>query len=548
MKSRFHLSLCVVCVFFFIALPLLVSCDNINAPKDSDLSGSLSEPDWWNDSSDASAAAGALAAADGYWTKAIGAPDRREELERMVRTSDGGYVVFAKTFTTEDWLFKIDEKGALVWQKNIFAVRSGYINSIAESPDGGLYVSGNYSNPDTDSYSYSDFLAKLDEAGNTLWSKSFNVLNSMTFTQPMAVLDDGSVVVAGYVDADNSDYRDFDVAIMKAGPAGELVWVKKLAGSGAVTDSAQDMAVTADGNIIIVGTTDGVYSEGKTRDAAAMIAKISPDGDLLWNRVYAYTGDLKSPGAGLDTVQPTSDGGFIVTGEISYTKGISAFEDRDPISRSDELVLKCDSSGNITWSKRFRNMLSVTSVHSNMLLVIVSKGYNDYLDSAIQTADGGYMLQGHSSGYNILQTPYYDYRKTDQAGWLMKLTSAGKVSWIKGYRDAFRESTSDEYSPNGYRKYNSLVLGSLREADNGDLVTGGRIVQGSSRDVLLMRTDESGAISAGGIQVYDNLTPTYVDACIAPADSDMAISDFTAGAVIDVILNTADTDCMVTDL
>ncbi|HOW81311.1 MAG TPA: hypothetical protein PK573_02015 [Spirochaetota bacterium] len=548
MKSRFFLPSCVVCAFFFIALPLLISCDNINAPEDSSLSGGLSEPEWWNDSSDASASTGALAATDGYWTKAIGTPDGREELKRMVRTSDGGYVVFAEPFTTVDWLFKIDKNGALVWQKNISAVRYGYINSIEESPDGGLYVSGSYHNSETDSSDYADFLAKLDEAGNTVWSKSFNVVKGMTFSPPMAVFNDGSVVIAAHVEAENSEYWDSDIAIMKVSPAGGFLWVKKLAGSGAVDDSVVDMAVTADGNIVLVGSTDRVYIEGKSQDEAAMIAKISPDGDLLWNRVYAYTGDLKLPKARLNTVQPTSDGGFIATGAISYIKGISAFEDRDPIDRSDVLVLKCDSSGNITWRKRFRNMLSISCVSSNMLLVVVAKGYQDDLDAAIQTADGGYMLQGHSSGHNILQTLYYDYIKTDRVGWLMKLTSTGKVSWIRGYRDAFRESTSDEYSPNGYRKYNSLVLGSLREADNGDMVAGGTIAQGNSRDVFLMKTDSKGAISSSEIKVYNNLTPTYVDACIAPADDDMVISDYTAGAVIDVILNTADTDCTVTDL
>jgi hypothetical protein len=123
-------------------------------------------------------------------------------------------------------------------------------------------------------------------------------------------------------------------------------------------------------------------------------------------------------GTGIDqanSVQQTSDGGYIVAGMVA--SDISPLEDKEPLNpysvNSDMLVVKFDSSGNVAWY----TFLGGTG--------------GENASSVKQTSDGGYIVAGRaSSAIDPLQgkdpvNPYYG--GPDML--VVELDGSGEVGW-----------------------------------------------------------------------------------------------------------------------
>ncbi|MFZ8835401.1 MAG: hypothetical protein ACO2O5_14590 [Candidatus Caldipriscus sp.] len=120
------------------------------------------------------------------------------------------------------------------------------------------------------------------------------------------------------------------------------------------------------------------------------LVKTDANGNVQWAKTYG--------GAGWDqpySVQQTSDGGYILTGETtSFGAG-----DRDIF------LIKTDANGNIQWAK-------------------IYGGTNwDQAFSVQQTSDGGYIVAGGAWSFGAGS---YDF-------FLIKTDANGKVIWGKNY-------------------------------------------------------------------------------------------------------------------
>ncbi|MCO6499805.1 MAG: hypothetical protein J5I47_05435, partial [Vicingus serpentipes] len=138
------------------------------------------------------------------------------------------------------------------------------------------------------------------------------------------------------------------------------------------------------------------------------------------------------------SVQPTSDGGYVLVGETtSYGAG-----------GQDIFVMKIDVNGNQQWTKTY----GTTAKDDGSSL------------SIIQSMDGGYLIAGHTgSGTN---------------GYVIKLGASGNIQWEK-------------------KEANTLYRGA-KELSNGDFIlTGNAYTFGSGTGVggfLLVRLSSSGAM------------------------------------------------------
>jgi hypothetical protein len=253
-------------------------------------------------------------------------------------------------------------------------------------------------------------------------------------------------------------------------------WEQTLGGDE--SDYGYSLQQTTDGGYIITGRT---YSFGNG-DSDVYLFKTDENGNEQWSQTFGGEDD-----DGGYSVQQTTDGGYIITGETSsFGNG-----------NEDVYLIKTDENGNELWSQTYGG-------ESKEI------GY-----SVQQTTDGGYIITGYteSFGEGVLEGCLI---KTDENGneqWfktyegtgrsVQQTTDGGYI--ITGRTTSFGNGQSDVYliktDENGNEQWSQTFGGELNELGNSVQQTndGGYIITGLTTsfgnggwDVYLIKTDENG--------------------------------------------------------
>ena len=194
---------------------------------------------------------------------------------------------------------KLDQKGKFLWARlgGGSLIDRGY--GVATDAAGNCYVTGHYQSTDADfggfilpnRGGYDIFTAKHDRNGKLLWVRAAGGAG-YDYGHGIAVDDAGDVVITGAVVGD-SEFGDVKVPnepgshifCAKYHADGALVWVKTA--SGKAGGSGHGVAVDAQGNIYIGGLSSGSGQFGgkplvTPKGSSAVVAKLSPQGDVLW--------------------------------------------------------------------------------------------------------------------------------------------------------------------------------------------------------------------------------------------------------------------------
>ncbi|MGB4094948.1 MAG: T9SS type A sorting domain-containing protein, partial [Bacteroidales bacterium] len=111
-------------------------------------------------------------------------------------------------------------------------------------------------------------------------------------------------------------HGDADYWIVKLNSSGDFEWQKCLGGTN--DDEANSIQQTSDGGFIVGGETlsnDGDVS-GNHGEIDAWVVKLNSSGNILWQKCLGGTGwDWEN------SIQQTSDGGFIVAGYTNSNDG-----------------------------------------------------------------------------------------------------------------------------------------------------------------------------------------------------------------------------------
>ena len=215
-------------------------------------------------------------------------------------------------------------------------------------------------------------------------------------------------------------------------------WAKTYGGS--YDDLAHSIQKTSDGGSMIVGRT---LSFGQGYDDTWAL-KLENNGEVLWQKTYGgnwadYT---------LSIHRETSDGGYIMVG---YTSSYGA-------GLADVWVIKIDSDGDIIWQKTY------------------GESETDWVASIIQTADGGYIMAGHTGPY--IPPGYTEPPDGDFDVWVVKIDSSGNIIWQKTYGgEGSDEAWSIQQTP-----------------DNKFIVAGRTNSFGVSYDFWVFKLDENGEV------------------------------------------------------
>jgi hypothetical protein len=210
--------------------------------------------------------------------------------------------------------------------------------------------------------------------------------------------------VAGYTYSNNGDitgnHGTYDAWVAKISSTGSLQWQKALGGTS--IDRAYSIQPTPDGGYIVAGETGSIDGDvtGNHGGHDAWVVKLSSTGSLQWqNSLGGTNNDIAY------SIQPTSDGGYIVAGYTMSTGGdVTGYH-----GNQDVWVVKLSSTGSLQWQK-----------------ALGGSSY-DYALGIQPTTDGGYIMVGKTystDGDVTVNHGAYD-------AWVVKLNSTGSLLWQK---------------------------------------------------------------------------------------------------------------------
>jgi len=271
---------------------------------------------------------------------------------------------------------------------------------------------------------------------------------------------DGGFIVAGETLSNDGDvsgnHGTWDAWVVKLNSLGDIEWQKCLGGTN--SDYANSIQQTSDGGFIVAGLTysyDGDVS-GNHGYSDYWVVKLNSSGNIEWQKCLGGTNDDWAY-----SIQQTSDGGFIVAGETGSNDGdVSGNQEGDGA-----WVVKLNSSGAILWQKCLG-------------------GYDwdyAYSYSIQQTSDGGFIVAGESwsnDGDVLGNHGGYDY-------WVVKLNSLGDIEWQKCLG-----GSSDDYAYSIQQTSDSgFIVAGYTWSNDGD-VSGNH----GGYDYWVVKLNSSGAI------------------------------------------------------
>jgi hypothetical protein len=270
---------------------------------------------------------------DTQWTRVYGS-EAPEYCHSGQQTSDGGYILAGSTESfgegnTDIWLVKTDAVGDTLWTKTYGGTDYDDAESVYQTNDGGYIITGYRDGPDWGHPGYM-WLLKTNPEGDTQWTKTWAAAqpDRNDFGIHVIQTSDGGYIIGGFVDFSGATYDA--IAVMKTDALGDTVWTYR---------SASLM-------YCIYETSDETYvTVGQTLNSDLILVKVDKDGDVLWEKIYGdpsnnYLDNGRS-------VQGTSDGGYIVAG--TYSMDISGSNSEG----GDAWLLKFDPEGDTSWTRTY---------------------------------------------------------------------------------------------------------------------------------------------------------------------------------------------------
>ena len=255
------------------------------------------------------------------------------------------------------------------------------------------------------------WLLKSSAVGEPQWAKEIGCLAGAPgdYADATAVqsTSDGGYVLAGGTIGCGSGANCPELTGLQCGlierldGSGAVVWARVYA-AGPRGTAINDIAATADGGFVVVGSTSDANQE-----SGALIMKLDGSGTVQWQRKLGPTAGSQ---AYFNAVRPTADGGFVAVGELD--SGASSGIGLPLIS---VLAVRLDGGGNVVWQRGF-NDVAASGVTAT-----------EHAQAVVQTADGGYAVGG--AWDSALGGP----GSCCQGALLLKLTASGSIQWQKAY-------------------------------------------------------------------------------------------------------------------
>ncbi len=426
------------------------------------------------------------------WSASIGGL-AYDDLSCIIQTThNNDYVVIGSTNSIDGdiisyhgasdvFMAKISTTGALLWTKTFGGTGTDIGKSICETPDGGFILCGSTTSTDSDitfNHGYYDaWVLKLNANGDIEWQKTYGG-TAQDESYAIKPTPDGGYIVGGITRSLNGDVTsnngESDYWVIKIDSVGTIAWQKNYGGSN--LDVLSTIEPTTDGGYIISGNTFSTNGDviGNHGGSDYWLLKINSNGAIEWQKTLGGSG-YEFCGA----IKQTNDGGFIVTGSTPSVDG----EVTISYGQGDFWVVKLDSLGTLEWQKSYGGTAQDSSYDIH------------------QTIEGGYIIAGLSYSHDIdllNNIGLADY-------WVLKINATGVPQW----QNNFGGSNNDYASYIQQTDANCFIVGGRTYSSDFDVSN----YHGNSDIFLLKLAPENLSFSASiknSFSIYPNPTSNLV--------------------------------------
>jgi hypothetical protein len=426
------------------------------------------------------------------WLRQFGA--NHEDRAFGVAADDGSISVTGttdvSTFGTEQidgFLYQFDSIGAEVWSRQLGSFTTGFTDGKATTADpfGNVYVIGHVTGiiaGQTPIDGSDCFVTKYDPAGVQIWTRQFGTNNSdPVFT---GVADGSGIYIGGMTLGtwpDETSSGDFDAYIAKLDPDGELLWARQF--GSADRDCVNSISISSSG-IYIAGQTYGTLP-GQTSAGGAdlFVGKIDANGNEIWMRQFGSS-------------EFDSDSLVSVDSSNVYVGGLvdAALPGQTSIGSTDAFVSRYSDTGVLLWTSQFGTLgIEYTS--------------------GMMAESGNVYIVGATTG----EFPGQSFAGGTYDGFVARFDSSGNQSWVRQIGTTDYDDIYDVYAD----ATGAFVAGNTEGTLAGQSSSG-------SGDLFLVRIDADGTPSSTfqfGSSGYDYTTGLTVSA------SAFYVAGYTDGAL-----------------
>ncbi len=346
-----------------------------------------------------------------------------EMIYKAIEANDGNYVATGYYYDTtyhveKGFLIKLNsQSGEVIWQRKLGNDnRYDEIFNFTETNDHGFSIIGVKANLDTIGTQITNtfvdaLMIKTDSLGQTEWEQTYGGNNTDCFFSVSQDLN-GNFLFCGSTYSFGVGTKS--IYLVKTDNLGNMIWQKSYGGSFA--DEGWAMHKLNDGNYVIVGQSN--YASDST---GAYIAKIDPDGILLWGKNFKGSKWFQD----FEDVKQLPNGNIVACG-ITL---------KDNQGNRQSGILKClnPNDGTIVWEKEYRYNAPDSIQNCFYGLDICS--------------DGGIVMSG-------LIWDLHTYTHLPVAMWVVKTDCKGNATaWSNTCSQAGIEEFNDEVSPTWFTLY-----------------------------------------------------------------------------------------------
>lgn len=317
-----------------------------------------------------------------------------------------------------NWVFKIDTAGNIIWDRVAGGSYTDQLFSSGTADNGGVYTANRTTSNDGDVSKYygawDAWFVKYDNEGEIVWDFTLGAEDIDDGYCVIHTSDGGSLVGGGAQPEGegNIDCMPFnwyaEAIIAKLSPEGEMEWQQCYGGSN--HDSFMGLLELDDGYLLSAtgGSTDGDcegcgYHSPGTTEPDIWLIRTDLQGNILWHKCY---GGYQTEGA--RNIFQTADNGFMIFGETysSTEYGPNGDISDNPAFSGNSTIwaFKIDSVGNLLWER-----------------CIGGQGDEYLKNGVIQKDDDTYILAATTGGPYPNHDVQCENENGDECFWLMEL-------------------------------------------------------------------------------------------------------------------------------